>query len=94
MLSNDISVILPELLLAVYAMAALMFGVWSQKQEAVSSLILSVTAVIFVGVGLWIGMAPVGADTAFNEGFVNDGFARFAKVVILWGAASILFLSK
>jgi NADH-quinone oxidoreductase subunit N len=94
MLSNDISVILPELLLAVYAMAALMFGVWSKKQEAVSGLILWITALLFVGVGLWIGMAPSGTETAFNEAFVNDGFARFAKVVILWGAASILFLSK
>ncbi len=94
MLSNDISVILPELLLAVYAMAALMFGVWSKKEEAVSGLILWLTAIIFVGVGLWVGMAPAGTETAFNEAVINDGFARFAKVVILWGAASILFLSK
>ena len=60
MLSNDISVILPELLLAVYAMAALMFGVWSNKQEVASSLVLLVTALSFVGIGAWIGMAPVG----------------------------------
>lgn len=94
MLSNDISVILPELVLAVYAMTALMFGVWSKKQEAVSGLILWVTALIFIGVGFWIGMAPSVTETAFNEAFVNDGFARYSKVVILWGGASILFLSK
>ena len=94
MLSNDISVILPELLLAVYAMAALMFGVWSKKEEAVSGLILWITALVVIGVGLWVGMAPAGTETAFNEAFINDGFARFSKVVILWGAGSILFLSK
>lgn len=85
MLSNDISVVLPEIVLAVYAMAALMFGVWSKKEEAVSSLILWITAFVFVVAGLWIGMAPAGSESAFNEAFVNDGFARFAKVVILWG---------
>ncbi len=94
MLSNDISVILPELLLAVYAMAALMFGVWSKKQEVASSLVLLVTALIFVGIGACIGMAPAGTETAFNSSIVNDGFARFAKVVILCGAGAMLFLSK
>ena len=94
MLSNDISVILPELLLAVYAMAALMFGVWSKKQDAASNLVLSATALVFVALGFWIAMAPAGTSTAFNEGFINDGFARFSKVVILLGAASILLLSR
>ena len=94
MLSNDISVILPELVLAVFAMSALMFGVWSKKQEAASSLILWVTAIVLVATGFWVGLMPSGANAAFNEAFISDGFARFAKVVILWGAASILFLSK
>ena len=94
MLSNDISVILPELVLAVYAMAALMFGVWSKKQEAASNLILWVTALVLVVTGFWVGLMPSGEHVAFNEAFISDGFARFAKVVILWGAASILFLSQ
>jgi len=94
MLSNDISVILPELVLAVFAMAALMLGVWSKKQEAASNLILWVTALVLVVTGFWVGLMPAGAHSAFNEAFISDGFARFAKVVILWGAASILFLSQ
>ncbi len=94
MLSNDISVILPELLLAVFAMASLMIGVWSKKQEAVSNLILWATAIIFVVFGAWIGLSPEGTSTAFNGAFVNDGFARFAKVVMLWGGASMMVLSR
>ncbi|MEE9455064.1 MAG: NADH-quinone oxidoreductase subunit NuoN [Paracoccaceae bacterium] len=94
MLSNDISVFLPELLLALYAMAALMLGVFSKNQDGVSNLILWTTAMVFVLFGLWIGLSPEGVSTAFNEGFINDGFARFAKVVILWGGAAILVLSK
>ncbi len=94
MLSNDISVILPELLLAVYAMAALMVGVYARKQEAISNLILWVTVVVFVIFGFWIGFAPEGTSTAFHEAFINDGFARFAKVTLLWGAAAVLAMSR
>jgi len=93
MLSNDISVILPELLLAIYAMVALMVGVFAKNQKAISSLILWVTSIVFVIFGFWIGLSE-GTTTAFNEGFINDGFARFAKVIILWGGASILVLSR
>ena len=94
MLSNDISVILPELLLAIYAMTALMVGVYSKKQDAISSLILWTTAIIFVVFGAWIGLSPEGTSTAFNEAFINDGFARYAKVVMLWGGAAMLVLSR
>ena len=94
MLINDISVILPELLLAVYAMAALMVGVYARKQEAISNLILWVTVVVFVIFGFWIGFAPEGTSTAFHEAFINDGFARFAKVTLLWGAAAVLAMSR
>ena len=44
-------------------------------------------------VGLWIGFQPEGTRTAFDGSFVNDGFARFAKVMILFGAAAALALS-
>ncbi len=94
MLSNDISVILPELILAVYAMAALMVGVYAKNQQAVSEMILWVTVVVLAILGFWIGLSPEGTSTAFNEAFVNDGFARFAKVTLLWGAASVLALSR
>ncbi len=94
MLSNDISVILPELMLAVYAMAALMVGVYAKKQEAISNLILWTTVIVLAVTGFWIGLSPEGTSTAFNEAFINDGFARFSKVTLLWGAASILALSR
>lgn len=94
MLSNDISVILPELLLAVYAMAALMVGVYAKRQEAVSDLIFWVTISVFTVFGFWIGFSPEGTSTAFNESFINDGFARYSKVVILWAGAAILILSR
>ena len=45
-------------------------------------------------VGLWVGFQPEGTRTAFDGTFVNDGFARFAKVMILFGAAATLALSS
>ncbi|HSF91900.1 MAG TPA: NADH-quinone oxidoreductase subunit NuoN [Paracoccaceae bacterium] len=94
MLSTDISVILPELLLAVYAMAALMWGVYSKNTEAVSGMILWMTAIVFAVFGAWIGFSPEGTSTAFNGAFINDGFARFSKVTLLWGGAAMLVLSR
>ena len=44
-------------------------------------------------VGLWIGFQPEGTRLAFDGSFVSDGFARFAKVLILFGAAATLALS-
>ena len=51
---GDFSTALPEVLIAVYAMAALLFGVYSGKDKA-ASLILWATAAVFVLVALWIG---------------------------------------
>ena len=48
---------------------------------------------VLVAVGLYVGFLPEGTRTAFDGSFVSDGFARFAKVVILFGAAAALAMS-
>ena len=93
MFADDLNVVLPEVLLTAFAMAALMFGVYSTRQDWASRLVLWLTIGAMVVMGFWIGLAPEGARTAFDGSFVNDGFARFCKVVMLWGAASLLILS-
>ncbi|AML53202.1 NADH-quinone oxidoreductase subunit NuoN [Falsihalocynthiibacter arcticus] len=93
MLSADISVVLPEIVLAVFAMGALMFGVFTKKDEAGPS-ILWAAAIVMVVLGLWIFSAGEGASTAFNEAFIDDAFSRYAKVVILWSAAAILVMGQ
>ena len=52
------------------------------------------TAALFVLVALWIGISGRGTTAAFGGMFVDDGFSRFAKVVILLSAAAILILSS
>jgi len=93
MIIADISIVAPEIALAVFAMAALMFGVYTTKDK-VAPLILWATSAMMAGLGIWIAFSPAGAHTAFNGAFVDDSFSRFAKVTILLSAASVLVMSK
>ncbi len=54
---------------------------------------LWISCALLVAVGLFVGFQPEGTRTAFEGSFVSDGFARFAKVLILFGAAATLALS-
>ena len=93
MFMDDLNVVLPEVVLVAYAMAALMFGVYSKNHDAASRLVHWATVGVLFLIGIWVGVSPEGARTAFEGSFVNDGFARFTKVMMLWGAASLLMLS-
>ncbi len=93
MLANDISTVLPELLLAGYAMAALMFGVFF-GQDRRGELILVVTVAVLVVIAFMVGTGDPGTRIAFNGAFIDDGFSRFAKVTLLLGAAVMLLLSR
>lgn len=92
MLSSDIDVIRPEVYLALYAMGALLVGVFTLRDRLTSALIW-VTALVLVLMAWWIG-ARDGFDAAFGASFLDDGFARFAKIAILLSAAVVLVLSQ
>ncbi len=93
MIGPDLKVILPELVLAVYAMLALMWAVYRGK-DAEAPMLFWLTAIVLAGLGAWIGLEPEGTRTAFDGAFVNDGFARFAKVMVLFSAAIVLLMSQ
>jgi NADH-quinone oxidoreductase subunit N len=94
MISQDLSVIAPELTLAIYAMAALMWGVFARPGET-DRTILYVSAAVLAVVGLWVAAGSGGATRfAFGGSFVDDGFARFAKVLVLFGAAATLAMAE
>ena len=93
MIQADLSVILPEIILALYAMAALLGAVYTGKDKLASTLIWS-TSGLMVALAIWIGTSGSGAHTAFGGMFVDDGFARFAKVVILLAAAAVLTMGQ
>ena len=93
MLSADLGIILPEIILAIYAMLALLGAVYTVKDGA-ASLLVWVTSGLFLALAVWIGLNGAGTNIAFNGMFVDDGFARFTKIVILVSAAAVLLMSE
>ncbi|WP_118132710.1 NADH-quinone oxidoreductase subunit NuoN [Oceanicella sp. SM1341] len=93
MIGNDIQVVLPELVMALFAIAALMWGVFRDK-DGETGLLIWATAAVMALVGLWIGFSSPGTQVAFHGAFVNDGFARFSKVTLLLGGAAVLGMSN
>ena len=93
MISNDLSVVLPEIVLSVYAMAALIGAVYTGK-DRMAGLLVWITAGLMAVLALWIGTGASETRTAFAGSYIDDGFARFAKVVILLSAAAVLVMSQ
>ena len=90
---GDLSIILPEIILAVFAMAALLVGVYGGKDKLAPTLLWA-TSALFVALAAWIGLQGSGTASAFGGMFVDDAFARFAKVTILLSAAAVLLMSE
>jgi NADH-quinone oxidoreductase subunit N len=94
MTAFDLATVLPEVILAAYAMAALMVGVYTTK-DGMSGTLTWATAGVFVALALYIAFAMTGAaSTGFGGLIVDDAFARFAKVAILLSAAAVLVMSQ
>ena len=93
MIAEDLQVVLPELVLAIYAMAALMWGVYMGKDSQARTILWGSVAVLVL-LGVYLGYYGSATEDAFDGMFVNDRFARFAKVVMLFGAAFALILSE
>ncbi|MBC7132720.1 MAG: NADH-quinone oxidoreductase subunit NuoN [Roseovarius sp.] len=89
----DLNVILPEILLSVFAMAALLGAVYTGRDRLAPMLVWA-TAALMVLLAITIGMGGSGARTAFGGMINDDGFARFAKVTILLSAAAVLVLGQ
>ncbi|MEJ5217346.1 NADH-quinone oxidoreductase subunit NuoN [Cognatishimia sp. D5M38] len=93
MISADLTIVLPEILLAIYAMVALVGAVYTGK-DGLAGLLTWVTSLIFVLLAAWIGLAEGGTQTAFNGMYNDDAFSRFAKVTILLSAAAVLVMGQ
>ncbi|SMC72491.1 NADH-quinone oxidoreductase subunit NuoN [Primorskyibacter flagellatus] len=93
MLQADLTIILPEIVLSVYAMLALLGAVYTGK-DALAPMLTWATAGVFVLLAAWIGTSGEGIRPAFGGMFIDDGFARFAKVTLLLSAAAVLVMSQ
>ena len=92
MISSDIQIVLPEIILALFAMGALLGAVYTGKDKT-ASFLTWLTAGVFLVLGAWIGLNGQGTQEAFGGMFIDDSFSRFAKVVILFSAAAVLIVS-
>lgn len=92
MLASDLQIVLPELLLAGYAMCALLYGV-SFGKDAVSSRLTWSTSAGMLLLCVWIWFSPEAGREAFGGAFVDDSFSRFAKSLVLLTGSAILLMS-
>jgi len=86
----DLVPALPEFVLALGAMALLMFGVFRKDNDAGPVAMGAITLFFITGVAVVI--APAEVVTTFGGSFISDPFSRFVKVLILIGAAAALFM--
>lgn len=89
-LSQSLSLLTPELILAAGAMALLMIGVFSGERANTTVTGLSVALLIAAGAWMLIFTAD---GTAFGGAFVSDPFARFMKVLTLIGSIVTMVMS-
>ncbi|QJD15958.1 NADH-quinone oxidoreductase subunit NuoN [Paracoccus sanguinis] len=88
----NFSLILPEIALALFAMAALMLGAFFGKDRLAGTVLwLSVTALLLAA--LFVGWGDRVDGQSFWGMFIDDAFARFAKVTALAAAAAVLAMS-
>ncbi len=92
-MGSDLNIILPEIVLALFALVTLVGSAYLGKDRLAPALVWT-TAAVMVVLGIWIAAAGGGTNVAFNGMFVDDGFSRFAKVVILISAACVLVMSQ
>jgi len=83
--------VLPELVLAVGAMALLMVGAY--RGVRTTGLITVLSLVLLVIVGVLELTLPAGKQVTFNGSFIVDDFARFMKILALIGSGATLVLS-
>ena len=93
MIASDLIVALPEVLLALFAMAALMAGAYG-GQDRLALPLLWVTAGAFVVMAIVIGAGSKETATAFGGMFTADAFAQFSKMIILLSAAVVLVMGQ
>jgi len=88
-IQNDLYVLLPELILAVGAMALLLVGAVRGDKSAGT---LTMLSVVLIAASAYVTMVT-GDGGAFHGAFVMDSFARFTKAVILWSSAACVLMA-
>ncbi|MCB5201792.1 NADH-quinone oxidoreductase subunit NuoN [Neorhizobium sp. T786] len=81
---------MPEIILAVGALALLMIGVFSGDRSAPT--VTGLAVALIIAAGLWLVLVP-GNGEAYGGAFLLDPFARFMKVVALIGSVTAMIMT-
>ena len=93
MTSLDLTLALPEILLAVYALVALLAGAYL-GQDRIAPLILWITAGVMLFLAVIVGVGSGEAQPVFGGLMVDDYFSRFARILILVAGAAVLLMGQ
>ena len=83
--------VLPEMVIALGAMALLMFGVYRGERSA--QLTNGIAIALLLVAAVLVAMLPAGKLVTFGGSFVVDSFARFMKILALIGSAVAIVMS-
>jgi NADH-quinone oxidoreductase subunit N len=83
--------VMPEMVLALGAMALLMLGAF--RGQGTTALVTGLAVCLLVVVGVLELTLPAGKLVTFGGSFIVDDFARFMKIVALIGSVATLILS-
>ncbi len=89
-LQADLLTLLPELILAIGAMALLLAGAFGGDKAAPA---ITWGAIALLAVSGAAALLVLGGSSAFGGAFIADAFARFAKLLIMVGAAFSILLA-
>ncbi|MEM6423154.1 MAG: NADH-quinone oxidoreductase subunit N, partial [Pseudomonadota bacterium] len=92
-MTADLLIIMPEIFMAGGAMALLMLGAFGGG-DALRAVITTLSAVLMALVAAGIASSGAGEVAAFDGMFIDDGFSRFAKVLILLSSALMLMIGR
>jgi len=93
MIASDFTTVLPEVLLSLYAMLALVVFVYTGKDRH-AALSVWLTSGAFMLLALILAMGTPAGTASFGGMFIDDSFARFCKIVILLSAALVLVMGQ
>ncbi len=89
---QSLAPVLPEIVMAVGAMAILMLGVFRPDDERNGSSCSWLAILVMIVAGALVLTGTGATHQVFDGSFVVDDFARFAKLLILGGSAASLVL--
>jgi NADH-quinone oxidoreductase subunit N len=87
----SLTILAPELLVAIGAIVLLMLGVSSKSETINRTITILAVLVLLVALAMVLFVSPDGK--AFGGAFVTDAFSRFMKALTLTGAAVTLWMS-